>query len=316
MKWIKRFGYTVLILFVLINILAAFHAYKLTHFYNLNAEIKKPEQMTSLEKTQAILFGVTAPKKKIKELPQVKYSDFIIKTEDGLSLKGWHLLNNDSIGLKGAVVMFHGHANNRAAILKEAEFFSRSGYQVYLIDFRAHGESDGEVCTIGFNESKDVKAVYDYAKQEFSDNQIVLYGISLGAATITKAMADFPAIKPAKVILEMPFASLHDAVKGRLRSLHIPEQPFAGLLTFWGGTEQGFWGFNHNPSDYVNKINCPVLLQWGVHDARVSRKETEEIFNNINSKQKTFVPYQNSKHESLLKNEPEKWTENVSRFLQ
>lgn len=316
-KFLKRLGYTVLVLFILLNILAAFHAYKFTHFYNLDGvSVKKPEQMNGWEKTKAILFGVDYPKKKITEFPAVAYKDFIVKTEDGLKLHGWHLPNSDSVANKGAVIIFHGHAGNRAGVISEAQFFSNLGYHVYMVDFRAHGESDGDICTIGYNEAKDVKAVYHFARKDFADDQIVLYGISLGAATITKAVADYSTIKPSKIILEMSFATLSDAVKGRLRSMHLPEQPIATLLTFWGGTQQGFWGFNHNPTDYVTKINCPVLLQWGVHDARVSKKETEALFKTINTKQKTFVRYENSQHESLYKKEPQKWMENVSRFLQ
>jgi esterase/lipase len=97
--------------------------------------------------------------------------------------------------------------------------------------------------------------------------------------------------------------------------MHLPEQPLSALLTFWGGTQQGFWGFNHNPSDYVKTITCPVLLQWGVNDARVSKNETEEIFKNISSKQKWLVRYEYSKHESLYKKETNKWIDNVSGFL-
>jgi hypothetical protein len=315
MKWLKRLGYTFLILFILLNILTAFHAYKFTHFYNSGAPVKKPELMNGWEKTQVILFGVDYPKKKIANLPDLAYKDFSVETEDGFTLRGWLIKYPDSIANKGAMLMFHGHANNRGSIVNEAEAFAGLGYTVYMVDFRAHGESDGEICTIGYNESKDIKALYDYAKKDFSDDQIVLYGISLGAATITKAVADYPTIKPSKIILEMPFATLSDAVKGRLRSMHLPEQPLAALLTFWGGTQQGFWGFNHNPSDYVKKLTCPVLLQWGVNDARVSSAETEELFSNISSNQKTLVRYENSAHESLYKKEPAKWLENVRRFL-
>jgi alpha-beta hydrolase superfamily lysophospholipase len=313
---LKIFIYALISVFILLNIVTAFHAYKFTHFYNLDISVTKPEQMTGWEKAQAIMFGVNYPKKKITELPQVPYKDFAVKTEDGLTLRGWHLKNADSVGLKGAVIMFHGHANNRAGISNEAHFFTSIGYNVYMIDFRAHGQSEGEVCTIGYKEARDVKAVYDYAKKEFADDQIVLYGISLGAATITKAIAEYPSIKPAKIILEMPFATLSDAVKGRLRSMRLPEQPFSVLLTFWGGTQQGFWGFNHNPVDYVKKINCPVLLQWGVSDARVTRKETELLLKNIKSEEKFLVPYEKSKHESLYKNETAKWTQSVTWFLQ
>lgn len=49
-KWLKRVGYTLLILFVLINIIAAFHAYKFTHFYADAKPVKKPQEMSTGEK--------------------------------------------------------------------------------------------------------------------------------------------------------------------------------------------------------------------------------------------------------------------------
>jgi alpha-beta hydrolase superfamily lysophospholipase len=315
MKWIKRFVYTFLILFVLLNVVSAFHAYKLTHFYNRNAKVKKPEQMSGWEKTEAILLGVDYPKKKIEEFPSMAFQKYTVQTEDGLHLKGWRMADGSIKNAKGAVIMFHGHAANKAAVLREANAFKQLGYCVYLVDFRAHGESDGNICTIGFDESKDVKATYEYVKKDIGNKRIILWGISLGAATISKAMADYNAIKPSKVILEMPFGSLNEAVEGRLRTMHLPEQPFAALLTFWGGTEHGFWAFAHNPSEYVKKISCPVLVQWGVNDARVTEKETYDILNNLASHNKRLVRYNTAGHESLYKKEPLKWMQNVAAFL-
>jgi hypothetical protein len=85
------------------------------------------------------------------------------------------------------------------------------GWNVFLTDFRAHGNSDGNECSVGINEAKDVKAAYDYVSGNGEKN-IVLYGVSMGAATITKAMYDYSAIKPSKIILDMPFATMQDAV--------------------------------------------------------------------------------------------------------
>jgi alpha-beta hydrolase superfamily lysophospholipase len=314
MKWLKRVAITIVILFVCLNIVVAFHAYKFTRFYEAGSvAVKKPEQMSSWEKTQSILFGVNYTKKKIDEVPSVPYTPFTVETEDSFTLKGWKL-SADSNGGKGSVVMFHGHASNKAGILKEAEAFQKLGYNVYLVDFRSHGESEGNICTIGFDESKDVKATYAYAQKDGA-NKIIIWGISLGAATVTKAMADYDFIQPEKVILEMPFASLMDAVKGRLRIMHLPEQPVAILLTFWGGTEHGFWAFSHNPADYVKEIKCPVLIQWGVQDPRVSEAEITQIEKNLASTSKQLVRYQNAGHESLYKKEPEKWVGSVSAFL-
>ncbi len=70
----------------------------------------------------------------------------------------------------------------------------------------------------------------------------MLWGISLGAATITRAVYEYDC-KPEKIILELPFGSIEQAVQARLRMMHLPEEPLATLLTFWGGIENGFWAF-------------------------------------------------------------------------
>ena len=189
----------------------------------------------------------------------------------------------------------------------------RLGWNVLLTDFRAHGNSEGEVCTIGANEAKDVKAAYDYTRA-LGEKNIVLYGISLGASTILTAV-DHEGIKPEKVILEMPFGTLVDGVKGRLRMMKLPEQPMSTLLAFWGGVEQGFWAFDHRPQDFASKLNCPVLLQWGLNDPRVTQDETNTIFKNLATHDKLLMVYARSSHQSLLKNEQEKWMNTVGGFL-
>ena len=57
-KWAKRIGYTVLAVFIFINIIAAFQAYKFTHFYAGAPKPKKPSEMSASEKASAIFFGV------------------------------------------------------------------------------------------------------------------------------------------------------------------------------------------------------------------------------------------------------------------
>lgn len=317
-KWIKRFLYLLLVLFIILNISSAFHAYKFTHFYANAPKLEKPEEMSFGEKMKAAFLGVDYPKSKVTDSLFIFHKTITITTNDSMHLEAWHLLQplqTDTANhtAKGTVLMFHGHGSCKSGIIKETEEFYKLGYHVLITDFRAHGNSEGEVCTVGFNESKDVKAAYDFI-QATSEKNIILYGVSLGAATITKAMADFELI-PTKVILEMPFGSLYEAVKGRVRIMHLPEQPISFFLTFWGGTEQGFWAFDNSPAEYAKKINVPTLLQWGKHDARVTEKETHEIFEHIATKEKKLVVYEESAHESLCKSEHDKWVSEVSSFL-
>jgi alpha-beta hydrolase superfamily lysophospholipase len=311
--WIKRIAYLVLFLFVFINVITAFHAYKFTHFFPGDQVTKKrPEDMNALDKTKAVLFGIDYVKSTPKVLPRVPYNTFQTKTSDGVTLEGWMIPAKNA---KGTIIMFHGHGSNRSGILNEAMEFNKLGYSICMVDFRAHGNSEGTVCTIGDKEIADVKAAYDYAIAK-SNKPIILYGISLGASTIIKAMHDYPEMKVEKAILEMPFGSLYEAVKGRLRIMHVPEQPFATLLTFWGGLQQQFWAFGLNPQDYARAVKVPILLQWGKHDARVTETETKAILANLNTQQKRLVVYENSGHQSLLSNEPAKWNANVKEFLE
>jgi alpha-beta hydrolase superfamily lysophospholipase len=311
-KWLKWLGIFVLIIFIFLNIVAAFHAYKFTHFYgNTTKPSKKPELMSGWEKTETILLGVDYPKRPITSTPANPYQAFQVTTFDGVALEGWYVPKQNA---KGTVILFHGHGGNRSGVVNEADAFNNFGYNVCMVDFRAHGNSQGNTCTIGYRESADVKAAYDYVTVKGEKN-IILWGISLGAATISKAIVDYKDIRPSKVILEMPFGTLTEAIKGRLRIMHLPAQPFTALLAFWGGVENGFWTFGHNPSTYVRSIQVPVLVQWGKNDVRVTEKETMEIFENIPVKQKRLVVYDESGHQSLITNEREKWISNVSSFL-
>ena len=301
---------SILLLFLFLNIVVIFHAYKLTHFYNReDLAVKNKTSRTRWDTVQDILMGPKAVKQ-LNQQPDTIVQTIYFETSDHLKLEAWYL---PSAGNKGTVAMFHGHGGKKSSLLPEAANFRKLGYHTLLLDFRAHGNSEGNTCTIGQDESEDVKLVYDYLKKN-NEKNIMLYGVSMGAATIMKSIDEYD-LTPSKVILEMPFGSLFEAVEGRLRIMHLPPQPLATMLTFWGGTTHGFWAFNLNPVDYAKSIKCPVLLQWGKLDPRVSEAETNGIYQNIPGTKKLVV-YEQSAHESLFKKEPEKWTNETTAFLQ
>jgi uncharacterized protein len=309
-KFIKFLLRTIIVLFILLNIVVMFHAYKFTHYYEPREYTIIPqEKKTGWDKTKELLFGINGVKQQ-NTAPDSSYKTIILITKEGIKLEGWMMTVPNS---KGTIAMFHGHGGKKSGVLTEAYAFQKMGYNTLLMDFRAHGNSGGNTCTIGFKEAEDVKLAYDTLVRSGEKN-IILWGISMGGATIAKAVDEYPEIKPAKIIMEMPFGSLPDAVEGRVRIMHLPVQPISVLLTFWGGTENGFWAFNFKPSEYVKKIKCPVLLQWGKNDPRVTEKETMDIYNNI-SAEKKLVVYENSAHESLSTKEHDKWVNETSAFL-
>ena len=300
---------TVLVLLILLNVITAFHAYKFTHFYDVDeVTVKNKSDKSGWDKTKEILFGINAVKQQ-NTAADTANQKVILTTSDKIKLEGWYTTVDSA---KGTVCLFHGHGGKKSGNNAEAEAFRKMGYNTFQVDFRAHGSSGGNTCTIVFFESEDVKLAYDFVKNN-NEKNIILWGISMGAAAVTKAVNDYP-LQPNKIILEMPFGSITEAAEGRIKMMGLPPQPLATLITFWGGTEHGFWAFNMKPSEFAKKINCPALLQWGKNDPRVSQKETDDIYGNISSTKKLVV-YENSGHESLCKNENEKWVREISDFL-
>jgi pimeloyl-ACP methyl ester carboxylesterase len=308
-KGLKKVFYFLLLLFLLLNLLIINQAYHFTHFYN-HGSVKPIEEQTNSfwGRARVALFGLKL-EKLTGSVPDSAFSNIKLKTKDSLTLAGWLIRVPHA---KGTIAIFHGHGSEKSANLSQSNTFNEMGYSTLLIDFRAHGQSEGNICTIGYREAEDVKLVYDYLKGNGESN-IILYGISLGAATITRAVSIYH-LTPAKIILEMPFASLPATVEGKIRMAGLPPEPIAGLLTFWGGSLNGFWAFGMKPREYVKDIKCPVLLQWGKKDKGVTESEIKEIFKNIPSS-KEFVVYENSGHQNLCENEPDKWEDTIQAFL-
>lgn len=307
----KRLLRIFLALFLLLNIIAAFHAWKFTHFYPSGQFSKRlPEQMSALEKTKTILFGVRISRSTLNHTPDTKYNTITLHTANGLGLEGWWIPVPSA---KGTVILFHGYNGAKDGPLPEAAYFRSLGYNTLLMDFRAHGNSEGNTCTVGYKEAEDVQLAYNYVKGK-TKGPIILWGISMGAAAILKAVPQYD-LQPAGVILECSFGRLTDAVKGRMRAVNMPGSPLAELLTFWGGLEHGFWGFGFSPAAYAKEIKMPALVGWGEHDTRVMRYETEAIYRNLRTKKKKLVIYTHSGHQSFCRNEGDKWKSAAREFL-
>ncbi len=156
------------------------------------------------------------------------------------------------------------------------------------------------------------KSGFNYVSGEGEKN-IILIGTSMGSAAILKAMDDY-ALSVQSIIIECPFGSLYQTTKARFRLMHVPSFPMASLLCFWGGVQNGYWAFSHNPSEYAKSVTSPVLLLYGEQDNRVSVEETDLIFKNIKG-YKVIKKYPQAGHDVFSERNRSNWTQDVSQFL-
>lgn len=307
-QYFKWFAWIVVIQLTLANISAAIYAYKFTHFYTNPPPYQSDQNV--FVKTWKLFVGPRIYKLPLDATSPEGFQKIKLQTDNGLLIDGWYASTDTA---KACVIFLHGITNNKAVLLKEANEFRKWGYNILLIDFRAHGLSGGSKSSFGYKEVDEAEKAFQFAKQNGNKN-IILYGSSLGAAVAIKATAE-NRIAPSAIIADMPFASLQDHLKARARVLGFPSQPFAFLVTLWIGIENGFNGFSYQVDDYAEKVDCPILIQWGDKDMYVTKEEINSIYNNLATAQKKLVIYPNANHESLLNYDPSSWKKEVSNFL-
>jgi uncharacterized protein len=299
---------TFLVLFLLINIITIFHAYKFTHY---NPDISKPTHsewnLSLADKLSALAFGVSLPRPENTAVPEAAFKT--ISIPGSKRIECWLMKKEAS---RGTVIVCHGYGGSKASMLDKAAVFRQLGYSVLLPDFMGSGDSEGTATTIGFKEAQQVSDCVNYLRNSGEQN-IILYGTSMGAAAIMKAMHD-DKLDVRGLILECPFGTMLQTVKNRFKILGVPPTPLAHLLVFWGGAINGFNAFTHNPETYAASINAPVLLMYGADDPKVSTEETNAIFNNLQGL-KRLVTFQKTGHENYLINNKEAWTTAVDSFL-
>jgi len=303
----------VLLAVVFVNGVAFMHARAMTHFTPAGTRTAPPESLSYLEKTGVLLTGIRVPRPMSDTTPEqfgLSFSTHRLQGNAGV-LEAWHIPRTNARGL---VLLFHGYASCKAALLPEEKAFYDLFYATLLLDFRGSGGSSGSETTIGYNEADDVACAVAFARAEWPGQPVVLYGQSMGSAAILRAIA-VNDIQPDAIVVESPFDRLLSTVENRFDAMNVPSFPCARLLVFWGGAQHGFNGFAHNPVDYAVHVRCPVLHLHGELDPRVTQAQAAAIFDRF-SGEKRFVLFPGVGHRPLLSERPGQWQEVISAFLQ
>ncbi|HEY7425730.1 MAG TPA: alpha/beta fold hydrolase [Gemmataceae bacterium] len=308
-----------LTVFLLLNLLAFRHAWTMTHFATAGRRAQRMENwrdrggpLSLFEKVHLAVNGVALERPAEAARPDaldLPYEVHVYGGEGG-RLAAWHIPHEHAAGL---VVLFHGYASGKARLLPEARAFHDLGYACFLVDFRGSGGSDGDRTSVGYHEADDVVRTVAYVRQRWPNESLILFGQSMGAAAVLRALSRH-ALEPDAVVLECPFDRLLSTVEARFASTGLPRFPAAQLLVFWGGLQHGYNGFEHNPVEYARRVTCPVLLLHGRGDPRVSCGQIESIYRNLAGKKQLHF-FDGAGHESYAARWLEEWKGCVAHFL-
>jgi hypothetical protein len=300
--------------FIALNLIAWRQAYAMTHFTSGSIRTEKPENLSLGDKIKVLFCGVDMPRPHSSLAPDTlgpACRAVVISETNGIKLGAWYCPGAPSNPL---IILFHGYAGDKTGMIPEARAFLEMGCSVMLVDFRGSGDSSESCTSIGFYEAEDVAAAAACTQTQLPHSKTILYGGSMGAAAVLRAVAHC-GVQPDAIIVEAVFDNMLNTVRHRFEAMGVPSFPAAQLLVFWGGVQSHFNGFAHNPVQYAASVRCPILFLHGTADPRARLAEGRRVFTAV-SAQKSFREFPNLGHEAAVTGFPAEWKETVKQFLQ
>ena len=171
------------------------------------------------------------------------FEEIWLKTEDSLNINALYFQTKKP--KNGAILYLHGNSGNLQRWAKHYSDFTERGYDFLAIDYRGYGKSEGKPSEKGLY--KDATAAYNWLKNRYPEDSIIIYGRSLGTGVACELTTR---VNAQKLILETPFNSIHGAINHSAPMLWLP---FAPRSLF--PNEQ-----------YLAKVKEPVYIIQGTQD--------------------------------------------------
>ena len=210
-----------------------------------------------------------------------------VKSNDGLKLQGY-LINNKRN--HNYVIVVHGFTSSHIDMINRAQKFNELNNNVLLIDLRGHGDSEGKYITMGIKDSEDIKTWCEYLVKKQGAKKIILYGVSMGAASVMMSL-DKNLPKEVKYAIEdCGFTSPYEEYKYQLKNLfHLPAFPILNICSLYAKLIAKFDFKKYSSINSVANTNIPLLMIHGTKDTFVPYYMLEELLKNCNTQKEVFI---------------------------
>lgn len=231
---------------------------------------------------------------------------------DGLTLRGWYILADNSVK---TLIICSGVNGSLDADVHVAPWLHEAGFNVLLFNWRAHGQSEGEVVTLGFNERYDLIAAVEFVKSKGAE-RIGVLGFSMGGTVAIATAAVYEDINA--LIVDSPFVTIVSAVAGGLieRGLHEGlSYGLARLLLITACLRTQLNLFEIDLVRWISRVAPrPLLLMFGEQDVIVPKAESDLAFARAGEPKEIWrVP--EAAHRDLQARKPEEYRRRIVEFF-
>ena len=203
-----------------------------------------------------------------------KFEEVFIKTNNDNEINALHFKLPKP---KGVVLFCHGNKGNLTRWGNRVSYLLEYNYEVLVFDYRNYGKSTGK-----YNEEEmyyDALLAYDHLKKNFKEENIVVYGFSLGGTFATRIASKN---KPKELILEAPFYNLKKALQcySKIAPTFLLRYKF------------------RSDKDIIS-VTSPITIFHGNDDKITSFKQSKKLLKLNSTNQNKFVEIDGGTHHNI-----------------
>lgn len=204
------------------------------------------------------------------------FEELFFKTAEDVSINALHFKNENP---KGVILYFHGNGGDLSRWGIIGEHFVSLNYDVLIMDYRTYGKSKGKLSEQGFYD--DAEYCYNYLLKSYSEEDILLYGRSLGTGIATYLASKY---QPKQLILETPYYSILDVAKYR-----FPIFPLKALLKY-----------EFPSNEFITTVNCPIMMFHGTDDSIIPYSSAQKLKSVAPENKTKFITIEGGGHNNLI----------------
>lgn len=244
-----------------------------------------------------------------------------LRTMDGIDIVAYDVYREDP---KAVIVFISGiHNPSVTAFFGHARMLWEHGYASVLYEMRAHGESEGDVVALGFEEWKDTQAVVEYiqSQEKYADVPIVVFGMSMGGAVAINSIGKIQDIDG--VIALSAYSSFTDVFADQMINMGAGEilawleRPFVTAYLMF---KYGVVSLEMTPAKQIENLGGrPALIVHSTQDSQVPYASFERLVARAPEHVETWV--RSGDHHMIAhdftepRNDPE-YAERILSFLE
>ena len=232
-------------------------------------------------------------------------------TRDGVNLYGEYY----DFGHKRAVMILSGRTESLRYGYYFAIPYAEAGWNILVVDPRAHGKSDGEFNTVGFEESKDDIVWVKHLRDCHGVRQVVFHGICIGAAGGMLALTseDCPDTV-CGMVTEGMFPNFGESMKNHLIERKKPVKTFFPFIDMWMKHYTGH-SMRVGPLNVIHKLQVPLLMLHSREDAYSTPVYAQRLFDTAGTREKRLVWFAHGRHSMLRITDTELYDRSVTEFV-